>query len=154
MPSISSHAVDVYPYRDGGAEWLVVRRAASRSDAGTWRMVGGKIEVGETAWQAALRELEEETGWSGERVLEAWTLPSVNAFYEAEADRVVMAPAFAVEVEGDPVLDAEHDAWEWLPADAAADRLAWPEQSRLLRLAASLVNAARPYEWLIPPSRR
>ena len=149
MPSISSYAVDVYPYRDGGAEWLVLRRSSSRPDAGTWRMVGGKIEDGEAAWQAALRELREETGWAGDRVLEAWAF-GVNSFYEAAADRVVLAPAFAVEVVGDPVLDAEHDGWAWLPAEDAATRLVWPEQARLLRLAASLAGAERPPAWSVP----
>ena len=153
MPALSAHAVDVYPYRRGrgGAEWLVLRRAAGRPDAGAWRMVGGKIEPGEAAWQAALRELEEETGWRpGAGLVEAWALPSANVFYEWEADRVVLAPAFAARVEGEPVLDDEHDAWAWLPAQAAVERLAWPEQARLLRLAARLEAGARPAAWRLP----
>lgn len=151
MPALSSHAVDVYPYRtrgDGVTEWLVLRRAPGRSDAGRWRMVGGKIHDGEAAWQTALRELAEETGWrTGDGLRQLWALPSVNAFYEWQADRVVLAPAFAAEVDGDPRLDAEHDAWAWLPPDAAAGRLAWPEQTRLLRLAAQFASSERPDAW-------
>ncbi len=153
MPALSSHAVDVYPYRSAGAgtEWLVLRRAAGRSDAGRWRMVGGKVRDGEAAWQTALRELAEETGWRpGDGLRTLWTLPSVNAFYEWEPDRVVLAPAFAAEVAGDPALDGEHDAWAWLPADKAAARLAWPEQARLLRLAARLADSDRPTAWTVP----
>ncbi|MDT0631124.1 NUDIX domain-containing protein [Rubrivirga sp. S365] len=156
MPAVSAHAVDVYPYRHppsaaGGAEWLVLRRAAGRPDAGAWRMVGGKVEPGEAAWQAALRELAEETGWRpGAGLVEAWALPSVNAFYEWAEDRVVLAPAFAVRVEGEPTLDGEHDGWAWLPAEAAAARLAWPEQARLLRLAARLERSPRPAAWGLP----
>ena len=157
MPTFSSHAVDVYPYRteaDGATLWLVLRRAAGRSDAGRWRMVGGKIHDGEAAWETAFRELAEETGWRPEAgLLDLWTLPSVNVFYEPLADRLVLAPAFAAHVEGDPVLDAEHDAWAWLPVDAAADRLRWPEQARILRLAARLVPADRPEAWTLPPPR-
>lgn len=155
MPDFSAHAVDIYPYRphaDGGAEWLVLRRASGRSDAGRWRMVGGKIGPGEAAWQTALRELAEETGWrpgAGLRAL--WALPSVNAFYEWREDRVVLAPAFAAHVAGDPALDDEHDGWAWLPADEAASRLAWPEQARLLRLAARLADwGDRPEAWDVP----
>lgn len=150
MSTLSAHAVDVYPYRRGGAEWLVVRRAPGCSDAGRWRMIGGKIEGGEAAWQAALRELAEETGWAHEAgLLGLWALPSVNAHYEAATDRVVLAPAFAAEVEGDPVLDDEHDGFAWLPAEDAAARLSWPEQARLLRLAASLAPTDRPGAWAV-----
>ena len=148
MPEVSLHAVDVYPYRAG--DWLVLRRAPGCPDAGAWRMVGGKIRPGEAAWQTALRELAEETGWrTGRGLRQLWTV-GVNTFYEWDRDRVVMAPAFAAEVEGDPALDAEHDAWAWLPPDRAAARLAWPEQARLLRLAASLAEAERPAAWAVP----
>ena len=156
MPTLSLHAVDVYPYREGGpdaggTEWLVVRRAPGVAYAGTWRMVGGKIEGDEPAWRTALRELAEETGWRpGAGLRRAWALPSVNAHYDWAHDRVVLAPAFAAEVEGDPVLDDEHDTFAWLPAEAAAARLAWPEQARLLRLAASLAGADRPDAWALP----
>lgn len=113
-------------------------------------MIGGKVDVGEAAWETALRELAEETGWhSGRGLLAFWTLPSVNAHYDWAADRVVLAPAFAAEVEGDPILDEEHDAAEWLPAEEAARRLAWPEQARLLRLAATLAEADRPATWAV-----
>ena len=151
MPQASVHAVDVYPYRrEGGVAWLVLRRAPGRPDAGAWRMVGGKVEGGEAAWETALRELAEETGWQrGGGLVELWALPSVNAFYEWGRDRVVLAPAFAAHVEGDPRLNDEHDAWAWLPAEDAADRLAWPEQARLLRLAARLEGTARPAAWTV-----
>src|SRR5690554_1905142 len=71
--------VDVYPYRlrpGAEAEWLLLRRAPGVVYAGQWRMVGGKIALGETAWQAALRELAEEIG---QQPVRAWAIPSVNA---------------------------------------------------------------------------
>lgn len=154
MPTLSLHVVDVYPYRrtpGGGTEWLVARRSVGHAYAGSWRMIGGKVDAGEAAWQTALRELDEETGWQpGRGLLALWTLPSVNAHYQWEADRVVLAPAFAAEVEGEPVLNDEHDRVAWLPAEAAAQRLAWPEQSRLLRIAATFALADRPVAWDVP----
>lgn len=152
MPVLSLHAVDVYPYRRGpeGTEWLVARRAAGHAYAGSWRMIGGKVDGDEPAWRTALRELEEETGWRpGRGLRQLWALPSVNAHYDWAADRVVLAPAFAAEVAGEPALDDEHDAAAWLPAEAAASRLAWPEQARLLRLAATLAETERPAEWAV-----
>lgn len=138
MPDLAIRVVDVYVFRRTaeGARWLLLRRAPDRLYAGTWRMIGGKIEPGETAWQAALRETREETG---REPIALWALPSVNAFYEWHEDRLTLAPAFAAEVVDDPVLNAEHDACAWLDAEAAAARLAWPEQQRLIRLAADLV---------------
>jgi dATP pyrophosphohydrolase len=130
--------VDVYPYRrvTGATEFLLLRRAAAVPYAGQWRMVGGKIEPDEAAWQAALRELKEETGRAPVR---AWTVPSVNAFYEWQTDRLNLIPAFAAQLDADPVLDDEHDAFVWLPAESAAVRLRWPEQRRLLHLIDTLL---------------
>lgn len=142
--------IDVYPYRLGpsGPLFLLLRRAPEVPYAEQWRMVGGKIQPGEAAWQAALRELREETGLVP---VCAWTLPSVNTFYEWQYDRVNLAPAFAAEVAGDPVLDDEHDAFVWLEAEAAAGRMQWPEQARLLRLAARLLaGPAIEPGWLLP----
>jgi len=153
MPSLSTHAVDVYAYREtaGETEWLVARRAAGHAYAGTWRMIGGKLDDGEAAWAAALRELAEETGFApGRGLLDLWAIPSVNAHYQPGPDRVVLAPAFAARVTGEAVLNGEHDALAWLPSEAAAERLAWPEQSRLLRLAAHLAGVERPPEWAVP----
>lgn len=141
--------VDVYPYRqnDRATEFLLLRRAPGVAYAGQWRMIGGKIEPGEAAWQAALRELREETG---RRPVRAWTVPSVNAFYEWQTDRLNLIPAFAAELDADPVLDDEHDAFAWLPAEAAAERLRWPEQRRLLRLIDTLLCDALPPELTLP----
>ena len=144
MPEAVVRVIDVYPYRRdecGEPVFLLLRRAAEVVYAGAWRMVGGKIEVGETAWQAALRELREETGRAP---LCLWVLPSVNTFYEWQHDRVNLTPAFAAELDADPVLNREHDAFAWLPVDEAAARLQWPEQQRLLRLAACLLRDGVP----------
>lgn len=140
--------VDVYPYRENGGrvELLLLRRSTDVSYAGAWRMVGGKIHAGETAWQAARRELAEETGLSGNPF---WALPSVNAFYEWEFDRVNLIPAFAARLDGEPQLDAEHEAYAWLDIEAAAARLQWPEQERLARLTVQLASTGFPPELVV-----
>lgn len=145
MPESTVRVVDVYPYREQSVnpEFLLLRRAPHTKYAGQWRMVGGKIEADETAWETGLREVQEETGQSPTRF---WTLPSVNAFYEWEADRINLAPAFAAALPADPILDDEHDDYAWRPAQEAARYLNWPEQKRLLRLADRVLRDG------IPPS--
>ena len=146
MPEAVVRVIDVYPYRlleEKEPDFLLLHRAAGVVYAGAWRMVGGKIHAGEAAWQAALRELREETGCAPVRL---WALPSVNTFYEWQHDRVNLTPAFAAELDADPVLNHEHDAFAWLPAEEAAGRLYWPEQQRLLRLAHRLIGQGVPPE--------
>jgi len=143
--------VDVYPYRilDGGAvEHLLLHRAQGAVYSGEWRMVGGKVEDSESAWQAGLRELSEETGLKPVRF---WALPSVNSFYEWQSDAVHHIPAFAAEVDRNPVLDHEHDDFAWLSLEDALIRMAWPEQCRLLRLLDSYLRRSVPPELLIVP---
>ena len=149
MPHLITRVIDVYPYRlvrNREAMFLLLRRAANVKYAGQWRMVGGKIEPEETAWQAALRELREETSCTP---LHFWCLPSVNVFYEWQHDRVNLAPAFAAQLDADPTLCNEHDTFAWLPVDEAAARLAWPEQQRLLHIAARLLREGIPPELTI-----
>jgi ADP-ribose pyrophosphatase len=134
---------DLHVVRTGpdGPEVLLLRRAAGRIYAGDWRMVGGKLEPGEAAWQAALRELGEETGLRAARLL---TVPFLSRFYEWSKDRVNEIPVFVAVVDGsDPTLDDEHDAFAWLPPADAAARLPWPGQRDGLAAALALLDDAR-----------
>lgn len=139
MPEIVVAHIDVYVFRRSMAkvEHLMLRRAPRRLYEGTWRMVAGKIEEGEQAWQAAVRELWEETGLAPEGL---WAIPSINQFYEWQTDRVQVIPAFAAEVSRDPRLNPEHDAFDWCGVDEAVSRLDWPEQRRLLRTVDEMAN--------------
>jgi dATP pyrophosphohydrolase len=150
MPNSSVRVVDVYPYREQSVnpEFLLLHRAPDVPYAGQWRMVGGKIEADEAAWETALREVTEETG---HRPSHLWTIPSVNTFYEWQADRINLIPAFAAALPEDPVLNDEHDAFAWLPAQEAVDRLDWPEQQRLLHLADRLLRDGIPPRLIVEP---
>ena len=132
--------LDLYIYKADalGVRILLLHRAPGKLYAGQWRMVGGKVRDGETHWQAALREMKEETGLAPR---EFWTLPSVNQFYDHERDCVHTIPAFAARVESDdPVtLDSEHTDCRWVGAKDAGDMLPWPEQVRLIELLERIV---------------
>src|SRR5258708_4951068 len=62
----------------GSHELLQLRRSPDDLLGGAWSTVRGKIEQGEKAWQAALRELREEAGISP---LEFYQLDTVDIFY-------------------------------------------------------------------------
>lgn len=127
--------IDVYTYRikEGEPEFLLFLRSSKKIYANQWRMVGGKVEKGETYWEAALREFKEETSLHPESF---WTIPSVNTFYETKTDQIHQIPAFAVEINPDaePILDDEHTEFRWISIDELDSYLSWPEQKRLIRL--------------------
>ncbi len=144
--------IDLYPYRikESKTEYLLLKRAGKKIYAGQWRMVGGKVEPGEAYWQAALRELLEETGIAP---VQMWTIPSINTFYEHASDTVHHIPAFAAELDAnaEPVLDEEHSAFEWFSLKKAVEQIRWPEQKRLLKLTDSILTTDKILEeWLVP----
>lgn len=143
--------IDLYPYRmtKAGPEFLLFHRAEGKVYEGQWRMVGGKVQPDESYWKAALRELREETGL---KPVQYWTIPSVNTFYEHKTDSVHHIPAFAAELDpgAEPVLDDEHTRFGWFTAAQAVEKIAWPEQIRLLQLTNNiLLNAQILDDWLI-----
>ena len=135
MPRVACEIVDVYVFRmgaGGGIEFLSLRRSAGRYLGGTWQAVHGRIEAGETAWQAGLRELREETGFVPRAF---YQIDTVNTFYIAASDVVHHCPCFAAEVvaDGVVVLNDEHDDFRWIPADEAGQHFIWPGQRRAVR---------------------
>ncbi|MEC7946055.1 MAG: NUDIX pyrophosphatase [Myxococcota bacterium] len=140
------------PAAGGGLEFLLLHRAPGRIYAGDWRMVGGKLEGEETAWQACIRELQEETGLVPSRL---FTVPFLNRFYEWSHDRVNEIPVFLALTSGtDPTLDGEHDDFAWLSPAETARRLPWPGQRGGLDAAATLYADERLWPHLeirVPP---
>lgn len=119
-------------------EYLLLRRAAGKPYAGTWRMVAGKLKEDETAWQACLRELAEETQLPIRRLL---TVPYVNRFYEWRHDRINDIPVFVAVTDKDqePVLNEEHSEARWVSLRDAQTNLRWPAQQEGLRVADKLL---------------
>ena len=142
MTGTAVRFVDVYVLRDGPGEpaVLVLRRAPSGGRSpGTWEAVHGAIEAGETAVQAALRELREETGLEPARLYNA---SRVDAFYRHAQDEVALIPVFVAVVARDAAVrvSAEHDAFEWLAPAAALERVTWPRMRRALEDACALLG--------------
>jgi len=90
-------------------KFLILERSEQNSSSGEWVFPGGKIEESESPREAALRELEEETGLAGE-ILET----GETYIGEGELGYWKIYP-FHVKVESLEVkLDYEHSDHKWL----------------------------------------
>lgn len=138
MPKIKSNRIAVYVYRKTpiGPEFLQLHRAEGHGEyAGIWGIVYGGIKSGETAIEAALRELHEETGLKPSAFHQVEFLES---FYHRGKDRISMLPVFAAAAPRPfrVVLNAEHDAFRWVPLSAVAQSFVW----RVQRQAIGIIN--------------
>lgn len=110
-----SNAVIVYVLRETerGVEVLHLKRNKGNWLDDYWLHVAGGIEDGEKAWQAALRELQEEAQLVPERF---YTANYCESFYSVHDDAVVMLPLFVAFVAADAevVINHEHSAFKWL----------------------------------------
>ncbi len=117
---------------NGVSEYLLMHRCGEYLN-GNWQMVTGSIHTGETAWQAALRELAEETGLTP---LEFYTVDQIESFYEFTMDKILFGPIFLAIV--DPVQSVrlspnEHDSYLWKPLPEAIEYLQFANQRRIIR---------------------
>ncbi len=93
-----------------------------------WTLPKGKLEAGETAERAALREVEEETGLRCELVRPAGSTAYVDGRGRQKIVRYwVMRP-----LSGRFVPTAEVDALRWFPIDDAVTQLTYPQDRALL----------------------
>ena len=131
VTSIRPWLVSVFALRwqDDAPQVLLLKRQATL--VGCWCQVAGKIKPGERAWQAALRELGEETGLVPDRFYSA---DICEQFYEPERDEIVIAPVFVAFVSEDAeiVLNHEHSDFRWWGFDAARAHLPFAGQKRVL----------------------
>jgi 8-oxo-dGTP pyrophosphatase MutT (NUDIX family) len=136
MPSIAANTVQVHIYRHGagGPEFLILHRAPSlRVHPSMWQVVTGRIDPGESAAEAGKRETREETALD---LLEFRALPTTGSYYNASSDTIELISMFcALAAPASPVvISREHVAFEWLPFDAAMERLVLPSHHEGLHI--------------------
>lgn len=124
-----------------GEDVLLIRRG-TKPLAGDWSIPGGRIEFGERAEAAALRELMEETGVHARLI---GIVDVVDAIFTsrttgAVARHYVLFDYAAVWVSGDPVAGDDADHAEWIPPDRLAALPLWDETRRIIAAAREMVS--------------
>ncbi|WP_177238703.1 NUDIX hydrolase [Pseudonocardia ammonioxydans] len=132
----SAGGLVVHP--DTGAAALIGR--LDRRGRLLWSLPKGHIEAGETAEQAAVREVEEETGIIGEVLA---PLGTIDFWFVAEDRRVhKTVHHYLMRALGGELSDADVEVSEvaWVPLDELEGRLAYADERRLIRHAANLLE--------------
>lgn len=127
---------------DGKAFVAVIARR-NRAGRLEWCLPKGHLEGSETAPQAAVREISEETGISGRVLAHLDTIEYWFAGYDRRVHKVVHhylleATGGELTVENDPDKEAEDVAW--VPAHQVAERLSYPNERRVVALALRLLT--------------
>ena len=141
MPKVVVRVIDAYVFNRKSKEirFLLLKRAKTKIYEHLWQGVAGKIEAGEAAWEAAIRELKEETGFEPVRIFVA---DHVSKFYEAHGDWVNMVPVFGVEVEDEEViLSDEHCEFKWVDFNTAHQTLIWSGQKDGIAAIFNMLNS-------------
>ncbi|MDZ7786085.1 MAG: NUDIX domain-containing protein [Candidatus Saccharibacteria bacterium] len=126
--------------KNGQLEILLIQDAKNR-----WTIPKGHIEEGETAKQAARREISEETGLKGLE-MHSW-LGKINFRYRRATSLVLMTTEiFLVRATGD--TDAlRPEEWmngiKWFSANDALDRIEYDDIGKLMLLALKNIRSKK-----------
>ena len=104
-----------------------------------WSLPKGHIEAGETAEQAAVREVEEETGIAGEILAE---LGTIDFWFVADGRRIHKTVRhYLLRRVGGELSDAdvEVDEVAWVPLSEIRGQLAYPDERGLVDTAGRLL---------------
>ncbi len=137
--------------REFSAGGVCVRRMRGRDFMAAVRVKGGKvlalpkghIDPGESAAEAAQREVREEAGVAGELVEK---LGDVKYWYSRDGDRVMKVVSFFLfRYRSGSVEDHDHevDSAEWVPLDDAPRLLSYRGEKDMARAALSSTRAGR-----------
>lgn len=109
-----------------GNEVLLVRRGREPLK-GKWSIPGGKMEFGETAKEAALRELQEETG------ITARITRLIDVVDSIMDDQHYVLIDFEAEwISGEPVAADDAEAAEFVPVKEALQRVSWDRTRKVI----------------------
>jgi len=116
-----------------GDSVLLIRRG-TLPRLGEWSLPGGRIEPGERAVDAALRELREETGVEAEIT---GLIDVVDGLFPEAGRHYVLIDYAARWVSGEPVAGDDALEARFVALDEIESLIEWSETRRIIRLAAA-----------------
>lgn len=130
----------------GTCRHLLLRRRPGYL-GGSWQMIAGRLEHGEKGWEAALREIKEETGLIPDRLYSANTL---DAFYEVRQNCINLIPVFVgfIDTEQEVQLSHEHSEYRWVTTEEAEGYLVFQQQREMLKMIEALFVKNQPNPFL------
>jgi 8-oxo-dGTP diphosphatase len=126
-PEVSAAGGVLVRSGEGGREVAVIHRPKYMD----WSLPKGKLEPGEGWLEAALREVEEETGYRCEASVE---LPPVS-YLDRKGRRKLVRYWLMERVGGDFEPHGEVDELRWIGRDQAGQLLTYPHDRDLVRKA-------------------
>jgi len=111
-----------------GDEVLLIRRGTPPR-MGEWSLPGGRIEPGERAVDAALRELREETGIEA-RIL--GLIDVVDGIFPEAGRHYVLIDYVAEWISGEPIAGDDAAEAAFMTAETAMGIVAWSETRRVI----------------------
>ena len=112
---------------------LLIRRGTPPRQ-GEWSLPGGRIEPGERAVDAALRELREETGVEAEIT---GLIDVVDGLFPEAGRHFVLIDYAARWLSGEPVAGDDAAEARFLALDQVETLVDWSETRRIIRMAAA-----------------
>ena len=116
-----------------GDSVLLIRRGTPPR-LGEWSLPGGRIEPGERAVEAALRELHEETGVEAKIT---GLIDVVDGLFPEAGRHYVLIDYAARWVSGEPVAGDDALEARFVALDEIESLIEWSETRRIIRLAAA-----------------
>lgn len=117
---------------------LLIRRGRPPRQ-GEWSLPGGRIEPGERAVDAALRELREETGVEAEIVA---LVDVVDGVFPEAGLHYVLIDYAARWLSGAPIAGDDAMEARFVPLDEIDGLVSWSETVRVIRRAAGIITAS------------
>ena len=115
MSHISNKYIQVHVARKkrNTFEFLALKRSNDQIIyPNLWQVITGNIEGNEKAYEAAARELLEETGI---KINKLWSVPYITSFYEYTDDSIQLSSVFGIlcEENTEVRLSDEHQEFRW-----------------------------------------